>query len=137
MRPRCSRSDITLRTEAGDSVIGNKRARLREPTGSPVEASVIPRTRWCDVGPSVQTRRNRPPGTAVTLGDIASRGFTIVREDDIVYEVIRRIWRKRATMALVARGNGVPRAADIVGVVTKEHVADSVASNVKVYPTWE
>ena len=36
IRPSCSRSDITLRTEAGDSVIGNSRARLREPTGSPV-----------------------------------------------------------------------------------------------------
>ncbi len=27
---------MTLRTEAGDSVIGIRRARLREPTGSPV-----------------------------------------------------------------------------------------------------
>ena len=36
IRPSCSRSDITLRTEAGDSVIGSRRARLREPTGSPV-----------------------------------------------------------------------------------------------------
>ena len=27
---------MTLRTEAGDSVIGRIRARLREPTGSPV-----------------------------------------------------------------------------------------------------
>ena len=34
--PSCSRSDITLRTEAGDSVIGRMRDRLREPTGSPV-----------------------------------------------------------------------------------------------------
>src|SRR5262245_3497214 len=36
MSPRRSRSDMTLRTEAGDSVIGSWRARLREPTGSPV-----------------------------------------------------------------------------------------------------
>jgi CIC family chloride channel protein len=82
-------------------------------------------------------RASEEARSAVTLGDIASRRFTIVREDDIVYEVIRRIWRKRATMALVARGHGVPRAADIAGVITKEHVADSVANNVKVYPTWE
>ena len=27
---------MTLRTEAGDSVIGSARERLREPTGSPV-----------------------------------------------------------------------------------------------------
>jgi chloride channel protein, CIC family len=71
----------------------------------------------------------------VTLGDLASRRFTIVREDDILFDVIRRIWRKQATMALVVRGRGVPRPADIAGVITKEHVADSVASSVKVYPT--
>src|SRR4029450_1066125 len=35
MRPRLSRSDMTLRTEAGDSVMGSARLRLREPTGSP------------------------------------------------------------------------------------------------------
>ena len=74
-------------------------------------------------------------GSTVTLRDIASRNFTIVREDDIVFDVIQRIWRKGAMMALVVRGNGVPRPSDIVGAITKEHVADSVASSVKVYPT--
>ncbi len=71
----------------------------------------------------------------VTLRDIASRDFTIVREDDIVFDVIRRIWRRQAVMALVVRGRGVPRPGDIAGVITKEHVADSVASSIKVYPT--
>ena len=69
------------------------------------------------------------------MRDIASRNFTIVREDDIVFDVIQRIWRKQAVMALVVRGSGMPRPEDMVGVITKEHVADSVASSVKVYPT--
>ena len=73
--------------------------------------------------------------SSVTLGDIASHDFTIVREDDIVFDVIRRIWRRQAVMALVVCGRGVPRPADVVGVITKEHVADSVASSIKVYPT--
>ena len=30
-------------------------------------------------------------------------------------------------MAVVVRGRGVPRGDDVVGVITKEHVADSVA----------
>ena len=72
--------------------------------------------------------------SVVTLGQIASRAFTIVREDDIAYDVIRRIWRRRAIMALVVRGRGVPRPGDVAGVITKEHVADSVASSVSVYP---
>ncbi|HUN45354.1 MAG TPA: chloride channel protein [Stellaceae bacterium] len=72
--------------------------------------------------------------SSVALRDIASRNFTIVREEDIVFDVIQRIWRKHAMMALVLRGAGVPRPGSITGVITKEHVADSVASSVKVYP---
>ena len=71
----------------------------------------------------------------VTLGTLASRRFTIVRNDDIVFDVIRRIWRKQALMAVVVLGRGVPRPGDVAGVITKEHVADSVASSIKVYPT--
>ncbi|HYB11196.1 MAG TPA: chloride channel protein [Alphaproteobacteria bacterium] len=73
--------------------------------------------------------------SSVTFREIANRKFTIVREGDIVYDVIQRIWRKQAIMALVTFGRGVPRPESIAGVITKEHVADSVASSVKVYPT--
>jgi len=72
--------------------------------------------------------------SSTTLGDIASRDFTIVRENDIVFDVIRRIWRQQAVMALVVRRRGVPRPEDVAGVITKEHVADSVASSIEVYP---
>ena len=74
-----------------------------------------------------------PPGAAVRT--LASRNFTIVREDEVMFDVIRRMWRRSATMALVTRGRGVPRATDVRGVITKEHVADSVASSIEVYPT--
>lgn len=86
----------------------------------------------------VNTGLRYPSGGAlptVALRDIVSRNFTIVRENDIVFDVIQRIWRRHAVMALVMRGRGVPRPEDISGVITKEHVADSVASSVKVYPT--
>jgi chloride channel protein, CIC family len=72
--------------------------------------------------------------TGITLGDVARSNFTIVREDDIAFEVIQRIWRKAAVMAIVMRGRGVPRPQDIAGVITKEHIADSVASSVQIYP---
>jgi chloride channel protein, CIC family len=73
--------------------------------------------------------------TGIALGDVARPNFTIVREDDVAFEVIQRIWRKRAVMALVVRGGGVPRPAKIIGVITKEQVADSVASSVQIYPS--
>jgi chloride channel protein, CIC family len=73
--------------------------------------------------------------SGVRLRDIASRDFTIVREDDIIFDVIQRMWRKQAATALVVRGRGVARAGNIAGVITKEHVADSVASTVEIYPS--
>ena len=72
--------------------------------------------------------------TGVTLGDVASRDFTIVGEDTVAFDVIDRMWRKKAFMAVVVRGRGVPRGDDVVGVITKEHVADSVADGIRLYP---
>ena len=70
----------------------------------------------------------------MTLGELASPRFVIVREASIAFEVIRRIWAKAALMAVVVRnGAAVPRGADIRGVITKEHVADSVADTVAAY----
>ncbi len=72
--------------------------------------------------------------TGVSLGDVASRNFTVVGENETAFDVIRRMWRRGAIMAVVVRGRGVPRASDVAGVITKEHVADSVADSVKAYP---
>jgi CIC family chloride channel protein len=72
------------------------------------------------------------PGTA--LDELASRDFTIVRAGDVAFDVIRRIWRKGAIMALVVPDRGVPRADMVLGIITKEHVADSVADSIHVYP---
>jgi chloride channel protein, CIC family len=72
--------------------------------------------------------------TGVSLGEVASRNFTVVPEDETAFDVIRRMWRRNAIMAVVVRGRGVPRATDVVGVITKEHVADSVADSIKSYP---
>jgi CIC family chloride channel protein len=72
--------------------------------------------------------------TGVSLGDVASRNFTVVSENETAFDVIRRMWRRGAIMAVVVRGRGVPRGIDVAGVITKEHVADSVADSVKAYP---
>jgi len=72
--------------------------------------------------------------TGLTLGAVASLDFTIAREDDIMFNVIGRMWRRKATMAVVVAGGGrVPRKANVVGMITKEHVADSVAESIKPY----
>jgi chloride channel protein, CIC family len=73
--------------------------------------------------------------TGVTLGDVAQKTFTIAREDDIAFDVIRRMWRKGATMAVVVSGKGIPHAGDVLGIISKEHIADSVAESIKPYST--
>lgn len=71
--------------------------------------------------------------TGATLGEVASPSFTVAHEDDVMFGVIHRFWRRGATMIVVVRGKGVPHASDVVGVITKEHVADSVAESVRPY----
>ena len=65
--------------------------------------------------------------TGVLLADVANRQFTIADEDDVVSDVIERMWRKEAFMAIVvrARERGLPRADDVLGVITKEHVMET------------
>jgi CIC family chloride channel protein len=71
--------------------------------------------------------------TGVKLGSVANERFTVAHEADIMFDVIQRFWRRKAAMIVVVRGTGVPRASDVVGILTKEHIADSVAESVRPY----
>ena len=73
-------------------------------------------------------------GTGVTLGDVARKDFTIAREDEVLFDVIQHMWRRHATMAIVVNNTPkIPRADHVVGVISKDHVADSVADSIKGY----
>ncbi len=72
--------------------------------------------------------------TGITLGDAAGLKFTIVRDTALVFDVIRRIWSKDAALAVVVNGRGAPRGANVVGIIGKDQVADSVAASVQNYP---
>ena len=54
--------------------------------------------------------------------------------DAVVFDVIARLSRRQAAMAVVVAGTGRPRADKVVGVITKEHIADEVARSVRMYP---
>jgi chloride channel protein, CIC family len=75
--------------------------------------------------------------TGVTLDDVASREFIIAHEEDVMFSVIGHMWQRGAMMVVVVRENGVARASDVLGVITKEHVADSVALSVRPYTSVE
>ncbi len=70
----------------------------------------------------------------VKMGELAQRNYTIVRKGDAVFDVIRRMWRRGAMMGVVVDTPVRPRQNDVVGVITKEHIADEVAASVRMYP---
>jgi CIC family chloride channel protein len=76
----------------------------------------------------------REAGAHVSMGTLALRKFTIAPRNEAMFDVISRLWRRNATMAVVVDGTTRPRRENIVGVITKEHVADEVASSVRMYP---
>ncbi len=67
----------------------------------------------------------------VRMGDVAQRNFTLARETDIVFDIVQRMARHDASMAVVTKTGGRWRPSEIVGVITKEHVADSVAESIR------
>lgn len=85
----------------------------------------------------VNTGLQRGLGAAhvqIRLGDVASRNFIVVAPDEVVADVIAEMWQQGAIMAVVARGGKPGTEANILGVITKEHVADSVAESIQRYP---
>ena len=71
--------------------------------------------------------------TGVTLGDVAQRNFTIAREDDIVFDVIERMWRRGGAWRWSSPARARRPRPTCVGIITKEHVADSVAGSIKAF----
>jgi chloride channel protein, CIC family len=71
------------------------------------------------------------PYSGVHLGDVVQRDFTIAREADIMFDVVQRMGRHDAAMAVVVRGRSRGRPSDILGVISKEHIADSVTESIR------
>jgi CIC family chloride channel protein len=85
----------------------------------------------------VNTELRRAIGTApgnVTLGEVASSSFVLVRPSLVAFDVIGAMWRQRAIMAVVVEPAVGDQPAHVLGVIDKENVADSVASSIRIYP---
>jgi len=85
-------------------------------------------------GLRVNTDLRRTLGVAagdVKLGDLVRPRFILVQADEVAFDVITRMWDRKATMAIVVSRDGGPE--HVLGVVTKDHIADTVASSVQIY----
>ncbi len=67
---------------------------------------------------------------ALTLDDLTQTPFSLARKSDVMFDVIKRMSRKGSRMALVFNsGHRVPRTGDIIGYVTNDDIAQSVAES--------
>ncbi len=48
-----------------------------------------------------------------------------------MFDVVPRMGRRDDAMAVVVKGRGHGRPSEIVGIISKEHIADSVAESIK------
>jgi CIC family chloride channel protein len=69
--------------------------------------------------------------TGVRFGDIAQRNFTLARENDIVFDIVQRMARRDASMAVVTKFGARWYPSEIIGIISKEHIADSVAESIR------
>lgn len=66
-----------------------------------------------------------------TLGELADRSFVLTRPEESMFDLFKRMNRRKAERALVTTATGVPRPEDIVGVISKRLIADAVLANFK------
>jgi CIC family chloride channel protein len=68
------------------------------------------------------------------LGDLAAKNFIVVQESEAAFEVIKDITNEHAGMAIVISRKAGNEPDKVVGVITKEHIADTVSRTVQLYP---
>ncbi len=87
-----------------------------------------------EVDASTRTMENAIAGCfitgPVTIGQLASRDYIIAHHDDVMFDVIARMTRKRVSNILVVKGDRrIPRVENIVGIITKNRIAESVGES--------
>lgn len=72
--------------------------------------------------------------SALPLRQLAQRDFVIAGEEDVAFDVIRKLARSGARMAIVVSPAEDSAPQRVLGVITKEAVTDAVADSVRMYP---
>ncbi len=113
-----------------DEVIG----ALAE-TGRPIYVVIADGKRFAGyirLDPGFKLWRSRDAG--LRLGDVARNDYVLARPQDTVFDVIGRLARRGARLAIVMGGvNRIPRAADVVGFIALETMGEGVIENARAY----
>ncbi len=72
-------------------------------------------------------------GSDVRLGELVGNRFVTVPATAATFDVIAAMWRSGATMAVVVGPQPAQGHRQVLGIITKEHVADAVAASIRYY----
>lgn len=64
-----------------------------------------------------------------TLEGIAERQLVVAPPDQIMSDSLPRLFRRKAAHVIVVEGGGVPRADAVVGIISREQIADAVVTS--------
>ena len=73
-------------------------------------------------------------GADMPLGDLATDRFVVVASGDVVFDVISNMERRRATVAVVLDPGAAGGQDQVLGVITQDTIAASVAASIRIYP---
>jgi chloride channel protein, CIC family len=125
---RAMSTDIERRP--ADATIDETLASIVE-TGRPLYVMIASGNRlsgYVRLDPGFKLWRPNDPG--LTLGDLARNDFVLVRPQDTVFNVIGRLARRGARLAIVVGGsNRIPRIGDVRGVIALETMGAAVIEN--------
>ena len=72
-------------------------------------------------------------GSDVRLGELVGGRLATVPDTMAMFDVIVLMWRSGASMAVVVGPEPDGGRRQVVGIITKEHVADAVAASIRMY----
>ena len=67
------------------------------------------------------------------MENVMSRKYVIVKEDDMLFNVIAKMRGKRCPTALVTLNGKCASVSDVIGIVTKEEIAEASAAQVEMF----
>jgi CIC family chloride channel protein len=74
------------------------------------------------------------PQTGRSIGDIAGRDFIVLTGDAALFDVVARMRAGAASLALVVPAAGTPAADQVLGIITRAQISDSLAEGVSTFP---
>ena len=117
-----------------DATIDETVADLAE-TGRPIYVMVAEGQRlkgYIRLDPGFKLWQARDPGTA--LGDMARTDFVLARPKDTMFDVIGRVARRGARLAIVVHGRRrIPRIDDVMGFIALETMGEAVIENARAF----